>query len=62
MALSNMSIHLRICESLRKSHDEHEVPLHHTDTGQVLAVLCYLLLLFVLLLLLLVLYPLDLLL
>lgn len=52
--------HLCVRESLRKSHHEDEVPLHHTDAGQVLAVLRHLLLLFILLLLLLVLYPLDL--
>lgn len=54
--------HLRVSESLWEPHHEHQVSLDHSDTRQVLAVFCHLLLLLVLFLLLLVLYPLDLLL
>lgn len=54
--------HLRVSQPLRQPHYKHQVPLDHSDAGQVFPVLCDLLLLLVLLLLLLVLYPLQLLL
>ena len=54
--------HLRVGKALGEAHHEHQVSLDDSDAGQMLAVLCHLLLLLVLLLLLLVLDPLDLLL
>lgn len=54
--------YLWISESLREPNHKHQISLDHSDTGQVLAVFCHLLLLLILFLFLFIFYPLDLLL